>query len=48
MKNYKFTLVNNENVFAKAMNRVVSEKVPVEKAADEMLAASSRSPGSKT
>ncbi len=38
VKNYKFTLVNNENVFAKAMNRVVSEKVPVEKAADEMLA----------
>ncbi len=31
-------MVNNENVFAKAMNRVVSEKVPVEKAADEMLA----------
>lgn len=38
VKNYKFTLLNNENVFAKAMNRVVSEKVPVEKAADEMLA----------
>lgn len=38
VKNYKFTTLNNENVFAKAMNRVVSEKVPVEKAADEMLA----------
>ena len=38
VKNYKFTILNNENVFAKAMNRVVSEKVPVEKAADEMLA----------
>jgi multiple sugar transport system substrate-binding protein len=38
VKNYKFTILNNENVFAKAMNRVVSEKVPVEKAAEEMLA----------
>ena len=38
VKNYKFTILNNENVFAKAMNRVVSEKVPVDKAADEMLA----------
>ncbi|TDR94145.1 extracellular solute-binding protein [Enterovirga rhinocerotis] len=38
VKNFKFTILNNENVFAKAMNRVVSEKVPVEKAADEMLA----------
>lgn len=38
VKNYRFTILNNENVFAKAMNRVVSEKVPVEKAADEMLA----------
>ena len=38
VKNYKFTILNNENVFAKAMNRIVSEKVPVEKAADEMLA----------
>src|SRR5699024_12092719 len=25
-KNYKFTILNNENVWAKAMNRVVSEK----------------------
>ena len=38
VKNYKFTQLNNENVFAKAVNRIVSEKVPVEKAADEMLA----------
>lgn len=38
VKNFKFTILNNENVFAKAMNRVVSEKVPVEKAADEMIA----------
>ncbi|MGH8796955.1 MAG: ABC transporter substrate-binding protein, partial [Caldimonas sp.] len=26
-KNYKFTILNNENVWAKAMNRVVNEKV---------------------
>jgi multiple sugar transport system substrate-binding protein len=37
-KNYKFTILNNENVWAKAMNRVVNEKVPVEKAVDEMIA----------
>lgn len=37
-KNYKFTILNNENVWAKAMNRVVSEKVPVEKAVEEMIA----------
>jgi multiple sugar transport system substrate-binding protein len=37
-KNYKFTMLNNENVWAKAMNRVVSEKVPVEKAVDELIA----------
>ena len=37
-KNYKFTIVNNENVWAKAMNRVVNEKVPVDKAVDEMIA----------
>jgi len=37
-KNYKFTILNNENVWAKAMNRVVNEKVPVETAVDEMLA----------
>ena len=34
-KNYKFTILNNENVWAKAMNRVVNEKVPVDKAVDE-------------
>jgi multiple sugar transport system substrate-binding protein len=38
VKNYKFTILNNENIWAKAMNRVVSEKVPVEKAVDEMIA----------
>jgi len=37
-RNYKFTILNNENVWAKAMNRVVSEKVPVDKAVDEMIA----------
>ena len=37
-KNYKFTILNNENVWAKAMNRVLNEKVPVEKAADELIA----------
>ena len=28
-KNYKFTVLNNENVWAKAVNRVLNEKVPV-------------------
>jgi multiple sugar transport system substrate-binding protein len=37
-KNYKFTVLNNENVWAKAMNRVLSEKVPVPQAVDEMIA----------
>ena len=37
-KNYKFTILNNENVWAKAMNRVVSEKWTVDKAVDEMIA----------
>jgi multiple sugar transport system substrate-binding protein len=37
-KNYKFTVLNNENVWAKAMNRVVNEKIPVDKAVDEMIA----------
>ena len=38
VKNWKFTIMNNENVWAKAMNRVVSEKVPVDRAVDEMIA----------
>ncbi|HSH89911.1 MAG TPA: ABC transporter substrate-binding protein, partial [Ramlibacter sp.] len=29
-KNWKFTILNNENAWAKAMNRVVNEKVPVD------------------
>jgi multiple sugar transport system substrate-binding protein len=37
-KNYKFTILNNENIWAKAANRVINEKVPVDKAVDEMLA----------
>jgi multiple sugar transport system substrate-binding protein len=37
-KNYKFTILNNENVWAKAMNRIVNDKIPVEKAVDEMIA----------
>ncbi|VTU24676.1 carbohydrate ABC transporter substrate-binding protein, family [Variovorax sp. PBL-H6] len=36
-KNYKFTILNNENVWAKAMNRVINDKVPVDKAVDEMI-----------
>ncbi|HSH99066.1 MAG TPA: ABC transporter substrate-binding protein [Reyranella sp.] len=37
-KNYKFTILNNENAWAKAMNRVVNEKVPVDRAVDELIA----------
>jgi multiple sugar transport system substrate-binding protein len=37
-KNYKFTVLNNENIWAKAMNRVVSEKWTIDKAVDEMVA----------
>lgn len=37
-KNYRFTVLNNENVWAKAMNRVLNEKVPVDKAVDELIA----------
>ena len=37
-KNYKFTVLNNENVWAKAANRILSEKVPIDKATDEMIA----------
>jgi multiple sugar transport system substrate-binding protein len=37
-RNYKFTILNNENVWAKAANRVINEKVPVDKAVDEMIA----------
>jgi multiple sugar transport system substrate-binding protein len=37
-KNYKFTIVNNENVWAKAMNRVVNDHVSVDQAVTEMIA----------
>jgi multiple sugar transport system substrate-binding protein len=37
-KNYKFTILNNENVWAKAVNRVVTDKWTPEKATDEMIA----------
>ena len=37
-KNYKFTILNNENVWMKAANRVLNDKVPVEQAVDEMIA----------
>jgi multiple sugar transport system substrate-binding protein len=37
-KNYKFTILNNENVWGKAMNRIVNEHVSVDKAVDEMIA----------
>ena len=37
-KNYKFTILNNENVWAKAMNRVVNDKIPVDQAVDEVIA----------
>ena len=37
-KNYKFAILNSENVWAKAMNRVVNEKVAVDKAVDELIA----------
>ncbi|HWL69799.1 MAG TPA: ABC transporter substrate-binding protein [Geminicoccus sp.] len=37
-RNWRFTILNNENVWAKAMNRVVNENVSVEDAVDEMIA----------
>jgi multiple sugar transport system substrate-binding protein len=36
-RNWKFTILNNENVWAKAMNRVITDKWPAEKAVDEMI-----------
>jgi multiple sugar transport system substrate-binding protein len=36
-KNWKFTILNNENVWAKAMSRVVTDKWTPEKAVDEMI-----------
>lgn len=37
-KNYKFTILNNENAWAKAMNRIVNDKISPEQAADELIA----------
>ena len=37
-KNYKVTVLNNENVWAKAMSRVVNDGWTPEKATDEMIA----------
>ncbi len=37
-KNFRFTQLNMENVWAKAMNRVLSEKWTTERAVDEMIA----------
>ncbi len=37
-KNWKFTILNNENVWAKAMNEVLNQNVGVEKAVDNMIA----------
>jgi multiple sugar transport system substrate-binding protein len=37
-RNYKFTILNNENVWAKAMSRVVNDGWTPEKATDEMIA----------
>lgn len=37
-KNWKFTILNNENVWAKAMSRVVNDGWTPEKAVDEMIA----------
>jgi multiple sugar transport system substrate-binding protein len=37
-RNYKFTILNNENVWAKAMSRIVNDQVPVEQAVDELIA----------
>jgi multiple sugar transport system substrate-binding protein len=36
--NYKLAALNSENVWAKAMHRVVNDKVPVDKAVDELIA----------
>ena len=35
--NYRFAALDGENVWAKAMHRVVNDKVPVDKAVDELI-----------
>jgi len=37
-KNFKFTVLNSENVWAKCMSRILNDNVPVDKAVDEMIA----------
>ena len=37
-KNWKFTVLNNENAWAKTANRIINEKVPADKAVDELIA----------
>jgi multiple sugar transport system substrate-binding protein len=37
-RNWKFTNLNNENVWAKAMSRVINDKWTLEKATDELTA----------
>lgn len=37
-RNYKFTIVNSENVWAKAMSRILVDKLSAEQAVDEMIA----------
>ena len=36
-KNYKFTILNNENVWMKAVSRVINDGWPADKAVDEMI-----------
>ena len=36
--NYRFAALDNENVWARAMHRVVNDKMPVDKAVDELIA----------
>ncbi|HXI57267.1 MAG TPA: ABC transporter substrate-binding protein [Polyangia bacterium] len=37
-KNWKFTILNSENVWAKCMSRILNDNIPVDKAVDEMIA----------
>jgi multiple sugar transport system substrate-binding protein len=37
-KNWRFTVINAENVYARAMNRVVAERWATDRAVDEMIA----------
>ncbi len=45
-RNWKFTILNNENVWAKAMSRVVNDKWTPERAADELIARAMQVAGS--